>query len=168
MMAKEKMTYKTEEQKEIVKFIVVLVIVISLIVAVFFLSKVLIKQEAEPTTYQAGEIATNIAIVGTLLNQPETDYYVLAYDTNGTNASAYVTYAEYYTSSKENPIKIYYLDLSSAFNKDYYVTENSNPKATTIKDLKMLDGTLIRVRNGKITEYTEGISNIAEKLKVEE
>ena len=110
-MAKEKITYKTEEQKEIIKFIIVLVIVIALIIAVFFLSKVLIKQEAEPTIYQTGEIATNIAIVGTLLNRPEDDYYVLAYDTNGTYASAYVTYAEYYTSSAENPIKIYYLDL---------------------------------------------------------
>ena len=49
-MAKEKISYKTEEQKEIAKFILVLVIVIALIVAVFFLSKVLIKQEAEEIT----------------------------------------------------------------------------------------------------------------------
>lgn len=167
-MKKQKITYKTEEQNEMVKFFIVLGIVIVLIIGVFFLSKFLLKEEAKDLTYQSGSVSTDIAIVGTLLNQPENEYYVLAYDTNSTYASAYVTYGEYYTTKlSDKAIKIYYLDLSSAFNKDYYVTENSNPKATKVNDLKIIDGTLIKIKNGKITEYIEGIDKIAQKLKVD-
>lgn len=167
-MKKQKITYKTEEQNEMVKFFIVLGIVIVLIIGVFFLSKLLLKAEAKDLTYQTGSVSTDIAIVGTLFNQPEKEYYVLAYDTNSNYASAYVTYGEYYTQKlKDKAIKIYYLDLSSAFNKDYFVTENSNPKATKISDLKIADGTLIKIKNGKITEYTEGIDKIAQKLKAD-
>jgi len=166
-MKKQKMKYNTEETNEIMKFLIVLVIVILLIVGVFFLSKLILKEEAADYQYQSGTVKNNIAIVGTILNQPEKEYYILAYDTKGTDASAYVTYAEYYTGKKEKATKIYYLDLSSAFNKDYYVTDNSNPKAQKISDLKIKDGTLLKISNGKITEYIEGLDELAEKLKVE-
>ena len=161
------MKYQTEEQKELLKFGIVLLIVIGLIVGVFLLSKVLIKHEAKDLEYQNGSVSTTEAIVGTILNQKESEYYVLAYDYNSTNATAYKTYATNYTSNHSKAIKIYYLDLSNAFNKKYYVENNSNPSATTIKDLKMKDGTLLKIKNGKIIEYLEGMDKIAEKLKKE-
>ena len=103
-----------------------------------------------------------------MLTKKDKEYYVIAYDTTKPSAQAYNTYAGYYTSNKENGLPIYYLDLSSSFNKKYYVENNSNPKAQKINDLKMLDGTLIKVSNGKITKYIEGIDKIAEELKVPE
>ena len=114
-----------------------------------------------------GEFANslNLFIRKGLMN-PESEYYVLAYDTTSNTASAYVTYAGYYTDEAENPLKIYYLDLNEGFNKEYYVSEESNPKAQKISDLKMLDGTLLRIKDGKIVEYIEGIENIAAELKV--
>ncbi len=163
-MNKQNRNYKTEESAEIKKFIFILLIVIALIAAVFGISKIIIKDEAKDLEYTSGEVSTNSAIIGTMLNRPEKEYYVLLYDTTSKNASAYVTYANYY-KTKDNALKVYYLDLTNAFNKDYYVTENSNPNAKKIKDLKVKDGTLIKVKNGAITEYTEGIENIAKKLK---
>ena len=77
---KNKMTYKTEEQKEMMKFFVVLLVVIILIIGVYFISKILIKEEVADLTYQTGSINTNVVVVGTLLNAPEKEYYVLAYD----------------------------------------------------------------------------------------
>ena len=163
-MNKQNRNYKTEESAEIKKFVFILLMVIALIAAVFGISKIIIKDEAKDLEYTSGEVSTNSAIIGTMLNRPEKEYYVLLYDTTSKNASAYVTYANYY-KTKDNALKVYYLDLTSAFNKDYYVTENSNPNAKKIKDLKVKDGTLIKVKNGAIKEYTEGIENIAKKLK---
>jgi len=163
---KKKMTYKTEEQNEMIKFFVVLLVVVGIIVGVYLISKVLIKEEVSDITYQTGTVNTNVVIVGTMLTAPEKEYYVLAYDTEGNDANAYTTYAGYYKNSQENAIKIYFLDLQNGMNKDYFVKENSNPKATKIKDLKIKDGTLIKIQNGHIAKYIEGLDNIKNELKV--
>ena len=159
-MKKQTLQYKTEETEEMKKFFLVLIIVIIVIILAFVFSSFFLKDEAKDYEYQTGQISTTTAIVGTILNNPESEYYVLAY------ANSYVTYGNYHTSNQKNAINIYYLNLNSPFNKDYYVTENSNPKATKISDLKMKDGTLLHIKNGKITEYIEGIDKIASKLKV--
>lgn len=167
-MKKDKIIYKTEETQELKKFILTFIIVLGLIFSVFLISKCFIKTEVKELSYTDGSISTTSVIVGTIFENPETEYYVLAYDTTKENANAYTTYGEYYTSKQKNAIKIYYLNLSSAFNKDYYVTSNSNKNAKKINDLKMVDGTLLHIKNKKITQYIEGIDNIANTLKVTE
>jgi len=165
-LKKEKLVYKTEEQAEIMKFFIVLVVVVCLIVCVFFLSKAFIKEEVSDYAYQSGTVSTSAAIVGTIFNNPEKTYYVLAYDSTSNDASSYSSYSYNYTSKQENATKVYTLDLNNGMNKDYYVKENSNPKATSIKDLKMKDGTLLKIQNGKITKYLEGLEAIKNELKV--
>ena len=167
-MKKQKISYKTQEFEEFKKFALVLLVVIILIVGVYIISRIVIRNNAPELTYQSGTIATDTAIVGTMLNEPESTYYVLAYDSTSSKALAYITYAGYYTNEQEEPIKIYYLDLNEGFNQSYYVTEGSNPKAQSIADLKMIDGTLLKIEKGKITKYIEGMENIAKELKVEE
>lgn len=161
---KNKITY--EEQNEMMKFFLVLLVVVALIIGVYFLSKILIKEEVKELSYQTGTVNTNVVVVGTLLNAPEKEYYVLAYDREKNDANAYATYAGYYANKQENATKVYYLELNNGLNKEYYVEEKSNPKAKTIKDLRMTDGTLIKVQNGKITKYIEGLENIKNELKV--
>ncbi len=157
--------YQTEEQKEMYKFIIVLLILIAIIVGVYFLSKILIKNEVNEYAYTAGEVNDTVAIVGTILNQAENQYYVLAYDSTKSDAQAYNTYASYYTSNHEDALKIYYLDLNNGMNKPYYVEENSNQKATKISDLKIKNGTLLKINKGKITKYIEGMDAIKNELK---
>ena len=165
---KKNIVYKTEEFEEFKKFALVLIAVIVLIAGIYFLSQVVIKNSAPDLAYQTGSVQTDIAIVGTILNEPEDTYYVLAYDSTSSKALAYLTYAGYYKDNQKDAVKIYYLDLNEGFNKDYYVKENSNPKATKISDLKMLDGTLLKIQKGKITKYLEGAEKIAQELKVTE
>ncbi len=165
-MKTENRNYVTEEQKEIKKFFGVLIILVILIFGVYFISKVLIKTEVDDLSYEIGEVATDKVIVGTMLTAPEKEYYVLAYDSTDDLAETYTMLTTYYKSNSENPIKIYYLDLNNVFNQKYYVKENSNPKATKIADLKIKNGTLIKVKNGKITEYIENKDQIKTKLKV--
>ena len=157
VMKKEKFTYETEEQKELTKFFIVLAILIVIILGVYFFSKAFVGPKVEDYPYQTGSVSTTAISVGTLLNAPEKEYYVLAYDTKSTQKQSLSTYTNYYTNTAENPIKIYYLDLANQINKPYYVTEKSNPKATKIQDLKMLNGTLLLI---------EGQNKIKEELKV--
>ncbi len=164
----KKRNYQTEEQKELIKFAIVLVVVIAFVIAFYFISKVFIKKEAPEYSYQTGEVSTDVVIVGTMLQKPENEYYVLAYDYDSDFAPSYNVYASYYKSNQENALKIYHLNLKNVMNQNYYVTENSNPNAKNIKDLRMIDGTLIKIKNGKITKYLEGIENISKELKVSE
>lgn len=167
-MKKENLVYKTEEQKEIMKFLIVLGVVILIIVGVYFFSKIFIKEEVKDLEYLTGSVSTEVAIVGTILNQKEKTYYVLSYDPKETGSNAYATYANYYYGNQKNATKVYYLDLSNGMNKDYYVKDNSNPKATKIQDLKIKNGTLMKIENGKITKYLEGEEAIKKELKVTE
>ena len=166
-MQKGKYNYQTEEQKEMQKFFIVLIILVIIIAGVYLCSKLLIKPNIEDYAYQTGEVSTNSISVGTLLTAKEKTYYVIAYDFKGSNASAISNYTNYYENFNTNGNKLYYLDLSTVFNKPYYVQENSNPKATNIKDLKMLDGTLLLIKDGKINKYLEGFDAIAKELKVD-
>ena len=166
LMQKGKYNYQTEEQKEMQKFFIVLVILVLIILGVYLCSKVFIKPDVKEYEYTTGEVNNEAISVGTLFSKKDS-YYVLAYDFNGNNAGNYKNYGDYYSNFSTKGIKIYYLDLSTAFNKPYYVSENSNPKATKIKDLKMLDGTLLLIKDKKINKYIEGIDNIAKELKVD-
>ncbi len=166
-MKKEKMNYQTEEQKEMQKFFIVLIVLVIIIIGVYLFSKAVIKPDIKELEYTSGSVDDTAISVGTLLNAKESSYYVLAYDFNSGKSTAYKNYASYYTSEDpdEKKTKIYFLDLSTVFNKPYYVTENSNPKATKIKDLRILDGTLLLIKDGKITKYLEGLDAISKELK---
>lgn len=157
-----KMNYKTEESKEIIKFFIVLLVVIAIILVGFWITKLANKKNSQDITYASGNIATDKVIVGTMLSRGG-EYYVLCYDTSKNDANIYVTYGENYKNKKA--LDLYYLDLSSEFNRKYYVDEDSNKEAKKIDELKITDGTLIRIKDGKIVEYIEGIQDISTKLK---
>lgn len=157
-----KMNYKTEESKEIMKFFIVLLVVIAIILVGFLITKLANKKNSQDITYASGNIATDKVIVGTMLSRGG-EYYVLCYDTSKNDANIYVTYGENYKNKKA--LDLYYLDLSSEFNRKYYVDEDSNKEAKKIDELKITDGTLIRIKDGKIVEYIEGIQDISTKLK---
>jgi hypothetical protein len=156
------MNYKTEESKEIMKFFIVLLVVIAIILVGFWITKLANKKNSQDITYASGNIATDKVIVGTMLSRGG-EYYVLCYDTSKNDANIYVTYGENYKNKKA--LDLYYLDLSSEFNRKYYVDEDSNKEAKKIDELKITDGTLIRIKDGKIVEYIEGIQDISTKLK---
>ena len=157
-----KMNYKTEESKEIMKFFIVLLVVIAIILVGFWITKLANKKNSQDITYTSGNIATDKVIVGTMLNRGG-EYYVLCYDTSKNDANIYVTYGENYKNKKA--LDLYYLDLSSEFNRKYYVDEESNKEAKKIDELKISNGTLIRIKDGVIVEYIEGIQDISAKLK---
>lgn len=165
----KKVTYHTEEQKEMFHFLIVLVVIILFVIGVYLVSKMFVMDKSLfEVSYNNGVINSERAIVGTILNRPEKDYYVLVYDEKATNAVYYSALSTNYTQNQENALKVYHVDLGHVLNKDYYVgtSGTSNPKAGKVSDFKFKDFTLLRITNGKVEKYIEDEASIKKELAV--
>lgn len=149
--------YETEEQMEVKKFIFVLVGLVIILVGVYFFTRAFVTKDlskkTEDVSYTEGKVNYNAVIVGTLLNRPNKEYYVIAYSSEGASASYYNTLTSKYVS-KESALPMYYLDLENELNKDYMASdENASKSFTNIKDLKLGSLTLIKVKEGKVAKF---------------
>lgn len=166
---KNKVNFKTEEQKEIMKFLILLVVIVVCVVGVYFFTRAFVTKDlkedkTEETTPAA--INYNVTIVGSLLNRPYDEYYVLAYDSESVSINKYQGVYSTYTN-KEKAIKMYYIDLGNALNSSYYSEDETNPNAQSIDELKLGDFTLIKVKNGKIVKYIEDFDSVKKELGIE-
>ena len=157
-----------DNEIEIRNFFIILVVVVVIVVGLYFLSSLIVgKRDTNISneTIQKGKIDYEIVSVGTILNRPYSDYYVMVYDSEDTNAVYYSSLFGNY-SDKEDGLKIYYCDLNSPLNSDY-VSENGegNPNVNTTEDFSFGKITLLRVQNGRITSYIEDLDSIASELK---
>lgn len=159
------------EDENVVKKLVIITIVIAVVIIVIYAVTELIKKDPEPATDAvAGSINYDIVSVGTILNRPYDEYYVLVYDSLDENAVLYSTILTKYmqdTEDKDN-LKIYFCDLNNKLNSGYYNVGNdnvSNPKATKVDEFDFSDLTLLKVNNGKINKYIEDLEKIKETLK---
>ena len=120
-----KVNYVTDEEKEIRRFVIVLIVVILAVGGIYLLTR-----------------ATN--------DDYSSDMYSLFYN--------------YSTLKKDK--HLYTVDLSNALNKDYYDAKNVNKKATSLKDLKVGDITLLEVTDGKITKYIVDYDKMQSELGI--
>lgn len=163
----KKINYQTDEQKEMIHFLIVLGVIIALVLGVYFISKIFVlDKNLFEVTYQDGTVNYERAIVGTMFNRPEKEYYVMIYDEKDNHGIYYSAISTKYSQS-EKALKVYHIDLGSALNSSYYVSdENSNKNATKPSEVKLKDLTLVKIKNGKITKYLENISEIEKELAV--
>lgn len=113
------------------------------------------KKEVEDAIIQYEEI-----IIGNMFDQKEKEYYVLLKEKNDTYLNYYETYAINY-QNQDDALKIYSIDLSSAFNKKY-IGENNNIKK---EKFEINQTTFIKIKNGDIVESYQGNEKITNKLK---
>lgn len=158
--------FKTEEQKEIIKFIIIIVVVVSLVVGIYFFTKKFVTKDEEKKETQeiTGTVNYNVTIIGELLNRPYNEYYAIIYDSTSNDAGKYQGIYSKFTTGEKSTTKMYYVDLSNKLNKDYYSEEETNPKAKSIKELKLGDFTLIKVKDGKIIKYLEDEEEVKKEL----
>lgn len=158
----------SEEGNEIKSFIIIITIIVVLIGVIYGVTELLKKKDNEPESkITEGKIDYDKVSVGTLLNRPYDEYYVMVYNSSDTEAVLYSTILSKY-AKKEKGLKIYFCDLDNKLNASYYNVNNdgkSNPKAKSISELNFGDLTLIKVKNGKITNYIEDYDKIKETLK---
>ena len=171
-MAKEKRKkvkqekYRTEEQMEMIRFIRILLIIVVLILGIYFLTKAFFTEASTNNENEIveGTINYDKTLIGSSLNKPEKEYYVLIYSSENLRAAYYSGIASKYLQNKEH-LKVYYADLNNELNKDFYDKENVNLNGSDISSLKVGDVALIKVKNGKITKTFGTEDEIAKELK---
>lgn len=109
------------------------------------------------------EIQYDEIILGELLNQNEKEYYVMANMKDDHYVALYNSYLNMY-KTKDGALRVFTVDLSNVFNKNYLATK-SKLDVSNLKDLRVSQTTLFKIKNNKIVEYYEGETKITDKLK---
>lgn len=169
-MKKDKtIKYVTEEQKEVRKFVFILVGLVVVLIGIYFFTRAFIVKDLfnnnKETTYTDGEINYDVAIVGNMLNRPYTEYYVIAFNSESTKANYYNTLSSKYMTS-DGSLKLYYIDLNNSLNSKYVASEDDkySTEFKSLDDLKLGEITLIKVKNKKVVKFITDIEMIKEEL----
>ena len=164
---------KTEEQKEMTRFFIVLLVVILMVTCIYFLTRIFVtkdlgKKNTDASTEEVVEGSVNYSVtsVGQILNRPYDSYYVVVYDTTGEYAYDVNTILMNY-SLNEKAKHVYKVDLANHLNKDFYDKENENVNATSVSEFKFGDITLLYIKNGKVSKYITDLSKIKTELGVQ-
>lgn len=164
----------SNERDEIIRFTRTLGIVILILVAAYFFTRIFVtkdllnkpKNSEEETSYPVS-INYEITPLGAIFTRPYTEYYVLVYSSKNKSTDSLSVIASKYKAG-ENGIKLYYADLASPFNKSFYSETESTPDADNALDLKVKDSTLIKIKDGKIIKFIEDKDLIIKELEVSE
>lgn len=160
---------KKEGKDSYFKFVTTLAVMLLLFVLTYFLIGVFYTKEidfkSDEETEETEDISVDNSVImlGQLLEQHDEEYYVLIYDFDDEVLSV-SSWLDVYKYS-DNALTVYKVDSNKKFNSKYIVSENSNPNAKNINDLKVISPTLIKVKDGNIVEYIEGEDNINDVFK---
>ena len=163
---------QTEEQKEMTRFFIVLLIVVLMVTCIYFLTRIFVTKDlgkknntTDTEEVIEGSVNYNVASVGQILNRPYDTYYVMVYDAGGEYAYDVSTILSMY-SLNEKAKHVYRVDLSNYLNKEFYDKENENVNATSVDEFKFGDITLLYIKNGKVAKYITDLSKIKTELGV--
>ena len=92
-------------------------------------------------------------LIGTVFNRKESEYYVI-FDDFDKNLHPYIS-----TLLSNKDLPVYKVDMSKGENASY-LSEESNPNAKSVSELKINDVTVIKIKNGRIVKYLSGSENI--------
>ena len=149
----------TGENEEVIRMIKVLVGVVLALAAFYFLFAIYSgeisfgkKEEKEPVEIQNVEI-----LAGTVFNRIESEYYVMFYDFDG--SYSYSCSAIYNLYSQKSG-KMYLVDLGNNLNKDYIADSKDAVNTDNISSLRVMDPTIIKIKDGKAIEVVSGIDDV--------
>lgn len=105
----------------------------------------------------SSEFTYNTALIGTVFNRPENEYYVAFDEEDGSK------YFDSLLSLYKGSLQVYNVNMSLGINAKYK-SEFGNPKAIRPSELKIAVPTLIKIKNGSIVKYLESIDDIESEL----
>ncbi len=158
----KKVDKKIEEENE-VKGLIKTAIIVLISFAVCYLLFLLMGKAGmfekgyEKPESTSNEFTYNTALIGTVFNRPESEYYV-AFDEEDGNV-----YFQALLSMYKGSLQIYKVNMSLGINADYKGIEG-NPKASKSSELSIAGPTLIKIKDGKISKYLEDLDKIKEEL----
>ena len=161
--------YISDEAKEIRRFVIILFSVIIFVLVIYGISRVLMDEPVDNNKKNvvAGKVDYDMVTIGTMLNRNLSEYYVAIYDEENPKAVYYSTIIAKY-AEEEDAIKVYYCNLGNKLNEKYQAEDESktNPDAKSIEELSLGELTLIKIKNGKIVKYLEGLDTIREEFGI--
>ena len=163
-MKKEK--YRTAEQDEIRKFVIVVIVVLLMVVGIYFLTRAVVTKDLfknETSEKVKGEVNYDVAIVGEILNRPYDEYYIAVYSTDGEKASEMSGLVSNY-QGQEKHLHIYTVYLNNELNKKYYNPEKENTKATKVNEFMFGNATLLKIKNGTVEKYITDHAKMEKEL----
>ena len=107
------------------------------------------------------EIQSTKILCGSVLNRSDSEYFVLAYELKEDTVSLYDSILEKYNSSKTK-LPLYKLDLSNSRNN--ICKSDTINISNNASELKLTVPTLIKVKNGQITESYTSYDQIKQVL----
>lgn len=167
-----KVNYKTAEQDEIKKFIIVILVVVFCVGAIYFVTRAFVTKdlfksnEEKIEEVKPGAVNYDVAIMGQLLNRPYDEYYAVIYNKSEGDYISEMTSLVYDYTVKKNHLHMYTIDLSNKLNESYYDKEKINVNAKKLKDLKVGDITLIKVKKGKIDKIIIDYKKMQKELGI--
>ena len=95
----------------------------------------------------------NIEILGgETFNRTDSEYYVLFFDFKEDKIGKYEHLYNMYVN-KSGLKNLYLVDLSKKFNSNYLAEDASKVVVKSIDELKVIDGTLVKINVGNVTTY---------------
>ncbi len=168
---KNKVYYANNEAGEFVNFLIIILIIALLCGGIYlatraFVTKDLFDKKSDTEEIVQGAINYDVATMGTMLNRPYSEYYVVVYDATEGDYISDMSSLVYNYNALEKHLHVYTVDLSNTMNKSYYDPENVNVNAKTLEEVKVGDITLIKVKNGSIVKYVTDLSKMKDELGV--
>ena len=105
-------------------------------------------------------IQNDIILAGTTFNRNENEYYVLFYDFDGDNSNSCATIFTIYKNTKTDGIKMFVVDLGDKMNSKIVVTERALVNTDNAESLKVMDATLLKIKDGKVVDTYAGIEEL--------
>jgi len=163
-VVKEKINDGRVTSNEITNLIKI-ILAVTVIFLIFYGITTLVTKNKKTEQLNTGDVVIQYdeILLGNLLEQPKSEYYVLVTEEDDQYKDTYSTYLNTY-KTKENAIRVYSANLDSGFNSAY-LSETSNTNINDIKDLKLSTSTLLKVSGKKVVSAYEGNFKIIEHLK---
>ena len=159
-MKKEHLSNKGGLPSEVKKTIIIIVIALFLLVGMYFLTKVILNKDVEEDKIMENTIQYDELLAGESFNQDEDEYYVIYYDSSNEYSTISSLISSYQLNNSDT--RLYSVDISNGMNKKYVTDEDII--TDNASSLKVKDNTLLKFRNGEVSEVITDINEITNYL----
>ena len=158
-MKKEYLNSKKGLPSEVKKTIIIIVVAAILLVGMYFLTTLILSKDTEEEKVTENAIQYDEILAGESFNQ-DGEYYVIYYDSSDSYSSISSLISSYQLNNKDT--KLYSVDLSNGMNKKYIT--DGDVVTSSASSLKVKDTTLLKFKNGKVTDTITDITKITNFL----
>ncbi len=168
---KRKLNYEKNygPDSEVLKIVKILIAVVLFLVVFYLLAMIMtgeIKFGNKKTKEETTQIQYDEILAGETFNKNEDEYYVLYFNFSEKLSSTYLTYRDGYLEKTEH-FPMYMVDLEKGFNTSYVKNNEEEIKEypENISELKVVNPTIVKVKDKKVVERVEGKDKVKEFLK---